>query len=381
MPGFEIIDSKEFSRLKKIFQAEKVFFRYGFENIRKNQFFVEKFENDFAKKIKSKHALAVTSGSVALKVALKTLNLKRGSKVLIPSFTFIATLEAILENDLKPVICDIDMSLNLGPEQLNKYLLKNNIKAMIVVHMLGYPANIKNILSLCKKKKVHVIEDTAWGLGGKINKKYLGTFGRMGTYSFDYAKSITTGEGGMIVFNKKSDYLFAKEYHDHGHKNKKNTPRYKDGRNHPGFNYRMSEIQGAIGIEQLKKLNKIIRYQVKLANMFKKKLKHKKIELFIHPKNSFPSYDAFCFLVDSKSRAIKIRKNLIKKNYATKILPEASSWHFAAEWEHIKNINKKNLHKSKLILDRTVALPLSMKSKKKNVNEISSVIIEAMNGK
>ena len=115
MPGFEIIDSKEFSRLKKIFQAEKVFFRYGFENIRKNQFFVEKFENDFAKKIKSKHALAVTSGSVALKVALKTLNLKRGSKVLIPSFTFIATLEAILENDLKPVICDIDMSLNLGP--------------------------------------------------------------------------------------------------------------------------------------------------------------------------------------------------------------------------------------------------------------------------
>ena len=167
------------------------------------------------------------------------------------------------------------MSLNLGPEHLNKYLLKNNIKAIIVVHMLGYPANIKNILSLCKKKKVHVIEDTAWGLGGKINKKYLGTFGRMGTYSFDYAKSITTGEGGMIVFNKKSDYLFAKEYHDHGHKNKKDTPRYKDGRNHPGFNYRMSEIQGAIGIEQLKKLNKIIRYQVKLANMFKKKLKHK----------------------------------------------------------------------------------------------------------
>ena len=103
--------------------------------------------------------------------------------------------------------------------------------------------------------------------------------------------------------------------------------------------------------------------------------------MFIHPKNSFPSYDAFCFLVDSKSRAIKIRKNLIKKNYATKILPEASSWHFAAEWEHIKNINKKNLHKSKLILDRTVALPLSMKSKKKNINEISSIIIKAMNGK
>ena len=115
--------------------------------------------------------------------------------------------------------------------------------------------------------------------------------------------------------------------------------------------------------------------------MFKKKLKHKKIEFFNHPLNSYPTYDAFCFTVDSKSRAIKIRKNLIKKNYATKILPEASSWHFAGEWEHIKNINRKNLHKSKLILERTVALPLSMKSKKKNVNEISSVIIEAMNGK
>mgnify|MGYP000330115030 CR=1 FL=1 len=381
MPGFEIIDSKEFLRLKKIFQSEKVFFRYGFENIRKNQFFVETFENDFAKKVKSKYALGVTSGSVALKVALKTLRLKRGAKVLIPSFTFIATLEAILENDLQPVICDIDMSLNLGTEHLKKYLIKNNIKAVIVVHMLGYPANIKNILTLCKKKKIPVIEDTAWGLGGKIEKKYLGTFGRMGTFSFDYAKSITTGEGGMIVFNKKSDYVFAKEYHDHGHKNKKNIPRYKDGRNHPGFNYRMSEIQGAIGIEQLKKLNKIIKYQVTLANMFKERLKHEKIEFFTHPKNSFPTYDAFCFLVDSRSRAIKIRKNLIKKNYATKILPEASSWHFAGEWEHIENINKKNLTKSKVILDRTVALPLSMKSKEKNVDEISQIIIEAMSGK
>tara|TARA_B110000971_G_C19966964_1_gene480704 strand:+ start:204 stop:1349 length:1146 start_codon:yes stop_codon:yes gene_type:complete len=380
MPGFEIIDSKEFLRLKKIFQSEKVFFRYGFENIRKNQFFVETFENDFAKKVKSKHALAVTSGSVALKIALKTLRLKRGSKILIPSFTFIATLEAILENDLQPVICDIDMTLNLGTEYLNKYLVKNNIKAVVVVHMLGYPANVKNILALCKKKKVHVIEDTAWGLGGKIEKKYLGTIGRMGTFSFDYAKSITTGEGGMIVFNKKSDYFFAKEYHDHGHRNKKNTPRYKDGRSRPGFNYRMSEIQGAIGIEQLKKLDKIIRYQITLAKMFKINLKHKKIEFFIHPKNSHPTYDAFCFLVDSRSRAIKIRKNLIKKNYATKILPEASSWHFAKEWEHIKNINNTNLIESKMILDRTVALPLSMKSKKKNVDEISKIILEAMSG-
>lgn len=380
MPGFEIIDSKEFLKLKKIFQTEKVFFRYGFENIRKNQFFVESFETDFAKKVKSKYALAVTSGSVALKIALKTLRLKRGSKVLIPSFTFIATLEAILENDLQPVICDIDMSLNLGTEYLKKFLIKKNIKAVVVVHMLGYPANIKKILTMCKKNNVHVIEDTAWGLGGKIKKKYLGTIGRMGTFSFDYAKSITTGEGGMIVFNNKSDYIFAKEYHDHGHKNKRNIPRYKDGRTRPGFNYRMSEIQGAIGIEQLKKLDKIIKYQKILAEMFKKRLKNKKIEFFIHPKDSYPTYDAFCFLVDSRSRAIKIRKNLIKKNYATKILPEASTWHFAKEWEHIKNINKTHLLKSKMILERTVALPLSMKSKKKNVDEISEIILEVMSG-
>ena len=110
-------------------------------------------------------------------------------------------------------------------------------------------------------------------------------------------------------------------------------------------------------------------------------IQSEKIEFFTHPKNSFPTYDAFCFLVDSRSRAIKIRKNLIKKNYATKILPEASSWHFAGEWEHIENINKKNLTKSKVILDRTVALPLSMKSKEKNVDEISQIIIEAMSGK
>lgn len=378
MPGFEIINKEEFINIKKIFKNNCILFKYGFENLRNNLFFVKSFENSFKNKINSKYALAVTSGTAALKIAVKSLNLKPGDKVLIPSFTFVATIEAVIECGLKPVICEIDNSLNMSISDLRTKIIKKNVKAIIVVHMLGYPADILNISKIAKSKKIHLIEDTAWGLGAKVKNKYLGTFGRMGTFSFDYAKSMTTGEGGMIIFKNKKDYEFASEYHDHGHMNVKSLPRFKDTRKIPGFNYRMNEIQGALGIAQLKKLSKIINYQRKFTINLKKLLSnHKNISFIKEPDKSLASYDSFCFFVNDKSTAIKIRNNLLKNAFSTKILPEAMKWHFADEWEHI-NFNKGKLIKSKKILDRTVSIPISMKYKKTDIKKISDIILNSM---
>ncbi len=261
MPGFELINNEERNEVLSVFnKGGGTLFRHSYENLRKNSFKVAEFEKKFKKKFKTKFALAVTSGTAALRVALAALNLKNGDEVITQSFTFVATVEAIIEAGCKPKIVNIDNTLNLDPSELKKKITKKT-KAVIVVHMLGTPANMKDIIKITKEKKIKVIEDTAWGCGGKYGGKYLGTIGDIGTYSFDHAKAMTTGEGGMLVFKKKEHYLKATAWHDHGHENNKNYPRWRDTRKVQGFNFRMNELQGAVGLVQLKKLNKVVSFQ------------------------------------------------------------------------------------------------------------------------
>ena len=114
-----------------------------------------------------------------------------------------ATVEAIIESGAKPICTEIDETLNMCPLDLMKKITKKT-KAVILVHMLGSPGNVNKIKDICKKKKIILIEDTAWGIGGKYRNKFLGTIGEIGTFSFDFAKTITTGEGGMLVFKNKN---------------------------------------------------------------------------------------------------------------------------------------------------------------------------------
>ena len=130
------------------------------------------------------------------------------------------------------------------PDDLLKKI-NNKTKAVIVVHMLGIAANLEKIKKICNKKKIFIIEDTAWGIGAKIKKNYLGTIGDVGTFSFDHAKTLTTGEGGMVVYKNKKTYLMGLAWHDHGHDNNPKLPRYEDTRKSSGFNFRMNELQAA----------------------------------------------------------------------------------------------------------------------------------------
>ena len=368
MPGYEIIGSEEKKEINKIFQTGGVLFRQGFEKIRK-RYFVKDFENLFAKNIGTKHCLAVTSGTSALRVALAALKLKPGDEVITQSFTFVATVEAIIEARLQPICCNIDNTLNICPIDLKKKISKKT-KAVILVHMLGISPEMDEIIRICKKKNISIIEDTAWGCGGVYGNKKLGTIGRMGTYSFDFAKSITTGEGGMISFNNKKDYLYAKAWHDHGHENNPRVPRWEDTRKSSGFNYRMTELQAAVGIAQLKKLKKILKLQrfnkKKIWNKIKKlDIVHRKI-----PKKNNDTCDALIFFTKSKKISLKCKRFLNKNGIYTKILPEALTWHFAKYWRHMPELKKKhkNLSKSFLvsekILSRAVSIPISIKMKK-----------------
>ena len=153
MPGYEVLDNKEFEQISQIFKKSKTLFRMGFDKQRKGIFKVKEFEQNFAKKFKSRYALAVTSGTAALRVGLSTLDIKPGDEVITQSFTFVATVEAIVEARANPVCTEIDETLNMDPKDLLKKITKKT-KAVVVVHMLGVPARLDKIKEICRKKKL-----------------------------------------------------------------------------------------------------------------------------------------------------------------------------------------------------------------------------------
>ena len=377
MPGFEVINSEEEKSVRKIFKnGNGVLFRHGFENLRKNSYQVEDFEKNFAKKFKTKFSLAVTSGTAALRVALASCGIKSKDEIITQSFTFVATVEAIVESGAKPICTEIDHTLNMCPKDLIKKITKKT-KAVIVVHMLGVPANLHEIKKICKKNKLILIEDTAWGIGGRYKNKFLGTIGDIGTFSFDFAKTLTTGEGGMIVFKNKSFYLKAKAWHDHGHENNPKVPRWEDTRTTSGFNFRMCELQGAVGLAQLKKFQTTFNQHKKNKNLILNKIKNLKgIQLRQIPIYSSEAAESLILIMNSQKDALKFRELFLEEGYSTKILPEATSWHFAGKWKHIKElkVNNKMFLKSKNILSKCISIPIFFNMEKNFPNIVYKVL-------
>ncbi len=379
MPGYELIGRDELKQINNVFKNGGILFRHGFDKLRKGSYKVEEFEKKFSKLMKIKYALGVTSGTAALRVALASLNLKPGDEVITQSFTFVATVESIIESKLTPVCCDVDETLNLNPKKLEKLITKKT-KAVIAVHMLGTSCEMDAIKKICDKKKIALIEDTAWGCGGYYGNKRLGTIGRIGCFSFDFAKTITTGEGGMLVFKNKKDYEVAKAWHDHGHENNPKLPRWEDTRKKSGFNFRMNELQGAVGIAQLKKLSKILLLQRKNKKIIENKIKDLDLTFRKVPKKNKDTADALIFFTKNKKKAIKCRKELSKKGIQTKILPEATTWHFSKHWKHMPELkirHKKLAHSfiaSKKIIEKAVSIPINIKMKKDYPSKIFNIL-------
>ena len=223
MPGFEWIDAEEKNAVASVFDEGGVLFAHGFDKRRK-KYHVREFENKFCELFGSSNALAVTSGTAAIKIGLKSLGVNRGDEVITQSFNFIATIEAILDCGAKPIICNIDKTLNMDPIDLENRISKKT-KAIIPVHMLGVSAQMDQIMNISKKHKVPILEDNCEAIGAKYNNKYLGTIGDLGVLSFDQGKMIATGEGGMILTDNKNIDDYCRQYHDHGHENNPNFPR------------------------------------------------------------------------------------------------------------------------------------------------------------
>jgi len=235
-----IIDSVEKDRVMEVLES-------GMLSIGK---VVEEFESAFAKYTGAKYAVATSSGTTALHMSLLATGVKPGDKVLTTPFSFVATANAILYCNAFPVFCDVDRkTCNIDPDRIEEALKNDSeIKALLIVHLYGQSCEMDRIMDLVKKYNLILIEDAAQAHGASFQGKHVGTFGKAGAFSFYPTKNMTTAEGGMIITDDEKVYNDLKLLREHG------DVGYYD---HVmlGYNYRMTNIEAAIGLGQLGKLD------------------------------------------------------------------------------------------------------------------------------
>jgi len=375
LPGFEVIDAKERNAVSRLFNESGVLIAHGLDSKRK-KFHVREFEKNCSKYFKSNYCLAVSSGTAAIKIGLKALGVKPGDEVITQAFNFIATIEAILDCGAKPIIANVDRSLNMDPISLKKHITKKT-KVILPVHMLGVAANMNEIMKIANNHSIKVLEDNCEAVGGKYKKAYLGTIGDIGVFSFDYGKMITTGEGGMILSKNNKLDKYCREYHDHGHQNNPKFPRGKDTKEIFGFNYRMTEMQGAIGKVQLSKLNRMISDNKKRYAALDKLIK-KKFQIREIPEESKGTFDTYIFYVKNNKLKLKILEILYTSGIGTKNLPDAMEWHCSFYWSHaLPRRQIINSRFTKNLLDTAIAVPIwlsrPLSAYKKIAKEIVSI--------
>tara|TARA_Y100000590_G_C15695221_1_gene1004863 strand:+ start:154 stop:1302 length:1149 start_codon:yes stop_codon:yes gene_type:complete len=226
--------------------------------------FVKLFERDFSRYINRKYAVAVSSGTAALDIALKSFNFKKNDEVIIPAFSIISTALCVIKLGLKPVLVDCDLySWNIKIDSLIKKITKKT-KAIIITHLYGFPVDMNKILKLSKKKNIKIIEDSAELIGQKYYNKKCGSFGDISTFSFYANKHITTGEGGMILTDNYKLYNKSKSLRNLCFGNDKNRFNHDD----IGWNYRLTNLQAAIGCGQLKNITWIIKRKREIGKLY-----------------------------------------------------------------------------------------------------------------
>jgi len=376
MPGFEVFGEEERQAINDLFDANGgILFAHGFDALRKGVYRVREFEAAFAAKMDVPHAQAVSSCTAALLTGLKALGVGPGDEVIIPCFTFVATCEAVIHTGATPVIVDVDASLNMAPAALEQ-AITGKTKVVIPVHMMGAPADMDPIMVIAAGRGLRVLEDAAQGCGGTYKGQPLGTIGDVGVYSFDAGKVIITGEGGMVVCRDKETFHTARAYHDHGHEYSQTVGRGQEGALCDGFNFRMTELHGAIGLVQLSKLDMILARQ----RENKKRLLAEIAELpyvrrTLHDVGELG--DAIVFFLEDRAQAVRFVAGMSREGLGTKNMPDAMRWHFSAHWAHMfakygwyADSYREQWSRSADILERAVALPVMINMTEERIAQI-----------
>ena len=339
--------------------------------------FVKEFEKKFSQYNSRKFGVAVSSGTAALEVAIKSLNLKKNSEVIIPSFSIIATALCVVKCGLKPILVDCSLSTwNMDPEKVLKKISKKT-SAIIITHIYGLPVDLQKIMNVAKKKNIKIIEDAAEVIGLKYKNRMCGSFGDVSTFSFYANKHITTGEGGMIVTNKKDIYEKCKSL-----RNLSFSKSYFDRYNHDdiGWNYRMTNMQAALGCGQLKSINKIVKRKREIGKLYFEKLKDNKKIILQKNKTKYANniYWVFGVLLKKKNLSRnQIMKKLLKKNIDSR--PFFLSMNKQKIFKKLKIFQNVRMPNSEYLSKNGFYLPSGLGIKNSEINYIAKVLQEILN--
>jgi perosamine synthetase len=322
---------------------------------------VEAFEKEFAKFCGSKYAVATSSGTTALEIALRSLNIKNGDEVITTPFSFVASANCILYTGAKPVFCDIERkSFNIDPKKIED-LITNKTKAIIPVHLYGLPANMNEIVKIARKYNLKVIEDACQAHGAEINNQKTGTFGDAACFSFYPTKNMTTGEGGIALFKDRAAYEKALVLRAHGMKVKYHHEIL-------GYNYRMTDIHASIGREQLKKLGNFNKKRQENARYLLNNIKNPKVELPEIINGYTHVFHQFTIMTDDRKKTLEhLHKNGIGSGVHYPICINEQPLYKKLGYKNNTPISKK-------ISEKVVSIPVHPALTDKNLEDIVKAI-------
>ena len=335
MPGYEIFDDAEKKEVLDVMETG-ILMRYGFDAQRKGVNKTVELEKMISGILGVKHTQLTPSGTSAVTTALAVAGIGAGDEVIMPTFTFVASFESILALGAVPILVDIDDTLTLDPVAVERAITPRT-KAVMPVHMCGAQAHVEELTEICKRHNLILIEDTCQAMGATYKGKHLGTFGQLGCFSYDFVKVVTMGEGGAVVTDDDQLARKADGYVDHGHDHIGND---RGAETHPfmGVNYRVSELSSAIGLAQMRKLDKIVARQKEIKKYIKDALKEScprlKFRRVLDEDGEIASFLSFSF--ENLAQAEKASEEFKKAGLGGFFHYYNNNWHYIRRWFHLK---------------------------------------------
>ncbi len=393
MPGMELFGAEERKEVMDVLETGALF-RYNHEELRQGNWKARELEEEVEIFTGANYAHAVSSGSTAVAAALAAAGVGHGDEVIVPPFTYIAPIEAVLLAGGLPVFAEIDENLCLSAEGIEKAVTKNT-KAVLLVHMVGAAADMDAIMPVIEKHKLILVEDGGQALGAFYKGKSVGLFGKTGAFSFDFFKITTAAEGGMFITNDEKAYKLADSFSDHGHNH---VGLNRGMEKHPiiGFNYRISELHAAIGLVQMRRINTIRENNRKNKAYMKEKLSQiPELSFRTMPDPDGDSGTFLNFFLPTTAIAKKVVKEFGIHNIAGCNYWYTNMYHFVNQWDHIMNLKsaaplaihqldapqdykKMELPKSQDVIGRLISLGIratwTEEEMDKQANEMMNVI-------
>jgi 8-amino-3,8-dideoxy-alpha-D-manno-octulosonate transaminase len=333
MPGYELWGDAERREVEDVLETG-VLMRYGFDAQRRGRWKARELEAELCRATGSSHAQVVSSGTAALTTALAALGVGAGDEVVMPTFTFVASFEAVLSVGATPVLADVDDTLTLSPGAVRAAVTPRT-KVVMPVHMCGAMADLDALGALCQEKGLLLLEDACQAVGGTFRGRALGTIGKAGCYSFDFVKTVTCGEGGAVVTSDPEVWRRCDQYGDHGHDHL-GVDRGADLHPWLGYNFRISELHAAVGLAQLRRLPSFLEAQRRSKGVLRSALAGIPGVGFRRlPDAAGDSATFLSFFLPDESRA-RAAAAAMRSAGVPAMYWYDNNWHYVRRWDHLR---------------------------------------------